>query len=166
MYADRHRVERTFEVGDLVFLRLQPYKQSMMKISGVEKLKPHFYGPYRILKRVGEVAYELEFPEGRKIHNVFHVSCLKKALGQHVVASPELPPLDEEGKLVLVPEGIADWRERRLRNKMVREYLIKWKNLPLEDATWEGEEILQHPSLQLFDDQQFWEERTIKSPFF
>jgi hypothetical protein len=119
MYADRHRVERTFEVGDLVFLRLQPYRQSTMKISGAEKLKPRFYGPYRILKRVGEVAYELELPEGSKIHNVFHVSYLKKALGQHVVASPELPPLDEEGKLVLVPEGIADWRERRLRNKMV-----------------------------------------------
>ena len=137
-----------------------------MKISGTEKLKPRFYGPYRILKRVGEVAYELELPEGSKIHNVFHVSCLKKALGQHAVASPELPPLDEEGKLVLVPEGIADWRERRLRNKMVREYLIKWKNLPLEDATWEGEEILQHPSLQLLEDQQFREGRTVMSPFF
>ena len=94
----------------------------------------------------------MELPKGRKIHNVFHVSYLKKALGQHAVASLELPPLDEEGKLVLVPEGIADWRERRLRNKMVREYLIKWKNLPLEDATWEGEEILQHPSLQLLED--------------
>jgi hypothetical protein len=77
------------------------------------------------LKRVGEVAYELELPEGRKIHNVFHVSYLKKALGQHVVVYPELPPLDEEGKSVLFPEGIVDWIERRLRNKMVREYLIK-----------------------------------------
>lgn len=104
-------------------------------MSGAEKLKPRFYGPYKVLKRIGEVAYELELPEGRKIQNVFNVSCPKKIPSQHTIASFKLPPLDEEGKLVLVPEGIADWRERRLRNKVVREYLIKWKNLPLEDAT-------------------------------
>jgi hypothetical protein len=78
-------------------LRLQPYKQSSLKKSWVEKLKPRFYGPYRIMRRVGEVAYELELPEGRKIHNVFHVSCLKKAVGQFINTSEELPPLDEEG---------------------------------------------------------------------
>jgi hypothetical protein len=108
LYADRHRVERTFEVGDLVFLRLQPYRQSSLKKSGAEKLKPCFYGPYRVVQRVGEVAYELELPEGSKIHNVFHVSCLKKALGQQVTTSTELPPLDEEGQLVLVPEEVLE----------------------------------------------------------
>jgi hypothetical protein len=100
--ADRHRIERSFEVGDLVFLRLQPYRQSSLKKSGAEKLKPRFYGPYRIMRRVGEVAYELELPEGSKIHNVFHVSCLKKAVGQFISTSEELPPLDEEGQLELV----------------------------------------------------------------
>lgn len=156
MYANKHRVERSFEVGDLVFLRLclQPYRQSTLKKSGAEKLKPRFNGPYRILKRVGEVAYELKLPEASKIHNVFHVSCLKKAWGQHAVTSPELPPLNEEGNLVLVPEGIADWRERKLRNKVIREYLIKWKDLPVEDAIWEGEEILQHPNLRFLEGQQ------------
>jgi hypothetical protein len=51
-----------------------------MQKSGAEKLKPKFYGPYKIMHRVGEVAYELELPEGSKIHNMFHVSCLKKVL--------------------------------------------------------------------------------------
>lgn len=64
---------------------------------GVEKLKPWFYGPYRIRRRIGEVAYELELLEGSKIHNVFHVSFLTKALGQHTTTSTKLPPLDEEG---------------------------------------------------------------------
>lgn len=68
-------------MGDLVFLRLHPYSQSSLKKSGVKKIKPCFYGPYKVVHKVGEVAYELEFLESSMIHNVFHVSCLKKALG-------------------------------------------------------------------------------------
>ena len=82
MYADRRRVERSFEDGDLFYLRLQLYKQSSLKQKGAKKLKPKSYEPYRVSRRIGEVAYELELPEGSKIHNVFHVSYLKKAVGQ------------------------------------------------------------------------------------
>ena len=59
----------------------------------------------------------------------------------------ELPPMDDEGHLVLQPEAIIDTRERQLCSKTVREFLVRWKNLPDEDATWESEKILQHPSL-------------------
>ena len=93
----------------MVFLRLQPYRQSSLKKSGAEKLKPRFYGPYRIMRRVGEVAYELELPEGSKIHNMFHVSCLKKSVGQFFNTSEELPPLDEEGQLELVLEEVLEF---------------------------------------------------------
>jgi hypothetical protein len=95
--VDRNRMECIFEVGDLVFLRLQPYRQSSLKKSGAEKLKPRFYGPYRIMHQVGEGAYELELPKGRNIHNVFHVFCLKKVVGQFISTSEELPLLNEEG---------------------------------------------------------------------
>jgi len=154
LYADKGRVERHFEVGDLVYLRLQPYRQSSLKQKGAEKLKPRFYGPYRVIRRIGQVAYELELPQGSRIHNIFHVSCLKKALGQHVTVTGELPPTDDEGHLVLQPEAIIDTRERQLRSRKIREFLVRWKNLPDEDATWEDERILQHPSLQLLEDKQ------------
>ena len=147
-------MERQFELGELVYLRLQPYRQSTLKQKGAEKLKPRFYGPYRVIRRIGQVAYELELPQGSKIHNIFHVSCLKKALGQQVTATDELPPTDDEGHLVLQPEAIIDTRERQLRSRTVREFLVRWKNLPDEDATWESEKILQHPSLQLLEDKQ------------
>ena len=55
---------------------------------------------------------------------------------------------------MLQPEAILDTRERQLRSKTVKEYLIRWRNLPDEDAPWEGEKILQHPSLQLLEDKQ------------
>jgi hypothetical protein len=73
-------------------------------------------------------------------------------VGQHVFISTELPPLDEEGQLNLILEEVLETRERKLRNMSIKEYLIKWKNLPIEDATWEGEKISQHPGLQLLED--------------
>jgi hypothetical protein len=122
----------------LVFLRLQPYRQSSLKKSGAEKLKPRFYGPYRIFHQVGEVSYELELPEGSKIHNVFHVSCLTKAVGQFINTSEEFPSLDEEGQLDLVPEEVLEFREWKLRRRVIRQCLIIWRGLPIEDATWES----------------------------
>ena len=107
------------------------------------------------------MAYELELPQESKIHNVFHVSNLKKTLGQHI--APELPPLDDEGLLILIPEQIIQTRERKLRNRVIREYLVQWKELPPEDATWKGEQVLQHPSLKLLEDKQSQAGRTVMS---
>lgn len=64
-----------------------------------------------------------------------------------MIPSLDLLPLDGEGRLILTPTKILDMRERRLRRKVIREYPVHWKDLPIEDATWEGEMILQHPSL-------------------
>ena len=71
-----------------------------------------------------------------------------------MTVTEELPPTDDEGHLVLQPEAIIDTRERQLRSRKIREFLVRWKNLPDEDATWEDERILQHPSLQLLEDKQ------------
>eukprot|EP00253_Pinus_taeda_P035933 PITA_35933 len=135
---------------------MSPFRalQSTLKQKGVEKVKPRFYGPYRVTRRVGEVAYERELPPGSRVHNIFHVSSLIKALGQQVTTTTELPPMDDEGHLVLEPEDILDTHERHLRNRVIKDFLIRWRNLADEDATWEAEEILQHRSLQLLEDKQ------------
>jgi hypothetical protein len=147
----------------LVFLRLQLYKQSSLKRSGAEKLKHRFYGPYRVRRKADEVAYEVKLMEGSKIHTVFHISFLNKAVGQHVSISEEFPPLDEEGQLELVLEEVLEQRERRLRSRVIRECLVRWRGLPVEDATWEGEHILQHPGLMLLEDKQSREGRVVMS---
>jgi hypothetical protein len=60
------------------------------------------------------VAYDLDIPQGNKIHNVFHVSCLKRAIGQHIIPIEELPPLDEEGQLILTLEEVLEVQEKKL----------------------------------------------------
>ena len=65
-------------------------------------------------------------------------------MGQHITPCTELALLDVEGLLVLIPEKILHVRARKLRNRVIREYLVQPKELPIEDATWEGEHVLQH----------------------
>jgi hypothetical protein len=71
--------------------------------------------------------------------------------------------LDEEGQLELVPEEILEFRERKLRSRVIRECLVRWRGLPVEDATWESDQILQHPGLMLLEDKQSREGRTVMS---
>lgn len=88
--ADLKRSERQFAVGDLVYLKLQPYVQSSVARRAHHKLAFRFFGPYRVLARVGKVAYRLQLPEGAAVHPVFHVSQLKQSAGTEVV-SQSLP---------------------------------------------------------------------------
>ncbi|XP_059066458.1 uncharacterized protein LOC131857759 [Cryptomeria japonica] len=118
----------------------------------------------RISRRVGQVAYELDLPTDSKVHNVFHVSCLKKALRQQIVPSAVPPPLDHEGKLMLVPEAILEFRERHLQRSVIREFFIKWKDLSIKDATWECDSILQHPALSVLEDKQILGGWNVMSP--
>lgn len=89
--ADKNRSERSFFVGDRVFLRLQPYVQSSVAPRAHHKLLFKYYGPYLVLERVGAVAYRLELPETSKIHPVVHVSQLKIAKGQNFQVPAKLP---------------------------------------------------------------------------
>ena len=145
--VDQHRSERSFNVGDWVFLWLQPYKQMSLKQAKKDnKLSPTYYGPYKVLQNIGTMAYKLELPASSRVHPVFHVSCLNKVIGENIPVQTIFPELDEEGKIILEPEAITEARTRQLQNQSISEYLIKWKNLPTEDSTWEDENLIQkHP---------------------
>ena len=126
----------------MVFLKLQPYQQQSIFCRASQKLASQFYGPYQIEQRIGKVAYKLNLPEGSKIHPVFHVSLLKKKLGEPNNTTVELPLTDDEGEIVLEPEGILDTRWVKKGSRIFEESLVKWKRLPLDDATWEDTKML------------------------
>jgi hypothetical protein len=86
-----------------VFLRLQPYKKNSLKVDHCQKLVPKFYGPYTVLKCVGKVAYQLDFPNHSTLHLVFHVSFLNKVIGSKCQNQENLPDLDEDGSIFLKP---------------------------------------------------------------
>jgi hypothetical protein len=122
VYDRRHR-EKDYAVGDWVYLRLQPYRQTSISLRKNLKLAPRYYGPLKVLQRIGAVAYKLDLPAESKIHPVFHVSLLKEKLGKHTSSQPQLPlVLEANGEVAVRPQAILD--QRRRRNQ--QEVLVHW----------------------------------------
>ena len=74
------------------------------------KLSPKYYGPYKVLQKIGTMAYKLELPASSRGHPVFHVSCLKKVIGENLPVQTIFPELDEEGKIILEPKVLTKTR--------------------------------------------------------
>ena len=74
------------------------------------KLSPKYYGPYKVLQNIGTMAYKLELPASLRVHLVFHVSCLKKVIGENIPVQTIFPELDDEGKIILEPETVTEIR--------------------------------------------------------
>uniref|UniRef100_A0A2N9H624 Reverse transcriptase n=1 Tax=Fagus sylvatica TaxID=28930 RepID=A0A2N9H624_FAGSY len=133
-YDSKHR-EKNFEVSNWVYLRLRPYRQVFVAMQRNAKLSPWFYGPFRILQRIGQVAYKLELPSDTRIHPVFHVLLLKEKLGSKISVQSQLPiTIGDHNELRVRPMTILDRRKRR----NVEEVLVQWQGLPTSEATWEN----------------------------
>ncbi|WVZ57697.1 LOW QUALITY PROTEIN: hypothetical protein U9M48_008050 [Paspalum notatum var. saurae] len=136
LQADRHRTEQSFQVGDFVWLKLQPYIQSSLASRAHHKLSYRYFRPYQ---KVSAVAYKLQLPANSSVHPVFHVSLLKKAVGSFTVGNLPLPP---DSSFSQVPEMILDQRLKNVGNRVVDQVLVKWAHLAPELATWEDVESL------------------------
>lgn len=135
--ADRHRSERDFLIGDWVYLRLQPYRQTSAQFRSNQKLAPKFYGPFQVIQKVGMVAYKLALPATAKLHPVFHVSLLKKKLGHTTTPCPTLPSISDKGVLIPQPQAILDRRLINYKGRPATQLLVQWEGKFAEDATWE-----------------------------
>lgn len=141
--ADKHRTEREFQVGDLVYIKLQPYRQNSVAVRRSLKLSSKFFGPFPILERVGKVAYRLLLPVGSRIHPVFHISKLKKHLGEAQQVQSTLPVLDDEDEVLIHPaEAVLQQRVIWRNNQHVQQLLVRWINLSPEEATWEDRDFI------------------------
>lgn len=130
--ADKKRTEGHFEVGESVYLKIQPYVQSSLAARSSNKLSFRYFGPYQIIDKIGAVAYKLLLPPTSTVHPVFHVSLLKKAVHPNVLVSSKLPDLSHE---LQVPFAVLDRRLHQLGNKMVPQVLVQWSHWPVELST-------------------------------
>ncbi|XP_057508836.1 uncharacterized protein LOC130791628 [Actinidia eriantha] len=145
-YADKRRKDLEFSQGDHVFLKVSP-SRGIIRFGMKGKLNPRYIGPFEILEKIGPVAYHLALPlEMANVHNVFHVSMLKKYVfdPSHVI---EHQPLEirEDLSYVEQPIQILDQRDQVLRNKVIPLVRVLWRNHTTEESTWEREaEIREH----------------------
>ncbi|WVZ97423.1 hypothetical protein U9M48_042963 [Paspalum notatum var. saurae] len=143
-YSDRWRRPLAFEEGDQVYLWVSPMK-GVHRFGVKGKLAPRYIGPFKITERCGSVAYRLELPPHLAVvHDVFHVSQLKKCLRvpEEVVDTSQIqiqPDLTYEEH----PIRIFDQKQRSTRQRAINFYKVQWSNHSEEEATWEQEEFLQ-----------------------
>ena len=148
-YVDLKRKHKEFWVGDHVYLRFKP-KKSSLKRGSCKKLAPRFCWPFQVLERIGPVAYKLALPVHLKIHNVFHVSLLKKYVYDlaHII-DWNVVQVEPKGEFQVEPACILDKKEIVLKNRVITWVKVQWKHFRPEEATWELEDEMwmKYPSL-------------------
>ena len=150
-YADLKRRDIEFAVGDKVLLKVSPMR-GVMRFGKKGKLSQRYIGPYEITERVGEVAYRLLLPNVlERVHNVFHVSQLRKYVSDlsHVIEA-ESVILDESLTCVERPIENLEQKVRKTRNRETKLVKVLWNNHDVEEATWETEESMRAKYPQLF----------------
>ena len=151
-YADRRRRPLEFEVGDLVFLKVKAH-HGFVRFGCRGKLAPRYIGPFEILKRVGSVSYQLSLPPSmERVHDVFHVSLLRKYLHDpsHVIPVDDIV-VDKNATYKTQPVKILDTKVQELRNKTIGLVKVLWLHHNMEEATWELESEIRRLYPHLFE---------------
>ncbi|GJR54981.1 putative reverse transcriptase domain-containing protein [Tanacetum coccineum] len=140
-YADFKRKPMEFQVGDKVMLKVLPWKR-VVHFGKRGKLKPRYVGPFKVIEKVGEVAYKLELPEElSRVHNTFHVSNLKKCHADEPLAVPlDGLHLDDKLHFVEEPLEIMGREVKRLKQSRIPLFKVRWNSKRGPEFTWERED--------------------------
>ncbi|GJR76357.1 putative reverse transcriptase domain-containing protein [Tanacetum coccineum] len=150
-YADLKRKPMEFQVGDKVMLKVSPWK-GVVRFGKRGKLNPRYVGPFKVLEKVGEVAYKLELPEElSRVHNTFHVSNLKKCHADEPLAVPlDGLHLDDKLHFVEEPLEIVGHEVKRLKRSRIPLVKVRWNSKRGPEFTWEREDQFKKKYPHLF----------------
>jgi hypothetical protein len=151
-YANKRHLPLEFEVGDHVYLRVLPMK-GVKRFWVKGKLAPRYIGPFPVLEKCRTVTYKLNLPPSLAgVHNIFHMSQLKKCLKSPMdVVLPKVTSLEANLSYPKHLIKVLDQKHRVMRRKTIKFFKIQWSNHTEEDATWESEDFLhsRHPDFVL-----------------
>ncbi|GJX12833.1 putative reverse transcriptase domain-containing protein [Tanacetum coccineum] len=150
-YADLKRKPMEFQVGDRVMLKVSPWK-GVVRFGKRGKLNPRYVGPFKVLEKIGTVAYKLELPqELSRVHNTFHVSNLKKCYSDEPLAVLlEGLHVDDKLRFVEEPVEIMDREVKRLKQSRIPIVKVRWNSRRGPEFTWEREDQFQKKYPHLF----------------
>jgi hypothetical protein len=151
-YADVRRKPLEFQVNDRVVLKVAPWK-GVIRFGKRGKLSPRYIGPFEILERIGPVAYRLKLPqELSSVHDVFHISNLKKCLSEETVVIPlEEIQVNKQLHFVETPVEIMDRELKQLRRSRIPIVKVRWNSKRGHEFTWEREDQMKEKYPHLFE---------------
>jgi len=150
-YADPKHRNVKFNMGDKVFIKVSPWR-GVLRFGKKGKLSPRYMGPYEVIECIGPLAYRIALPpELSQIHNVFHVSMLRKYISDpsHILQS-DVVELKEDLSYPVQPVQILCKEEKQLRSKIIPLVKVLWRNQNMEEATWEREDDMRNKYPHLF----------------